>query len=275
MQKNPDNPPERRSLLADHMREHVQKKYTNRIHCHPYSELLVIEHGDVAYTTGGKVLQLGDRSVIYNRAGQIYNHFVKYERIYERYKIKFYEEDLPIPAEAADQVAALLARPYAKRIGEGDFEIINGHARRCCELLGSGRDPMRCAMALLELTLALVKGAKAKRANDEKDDGYVAEVASFIGDHLDERLTIENIAERFFVSRSKLIYDFKAYSRLGVSEYITLGRVERAKELLVLGHSVSSVAKDCGFSSPSYFIKVFSSIVGITPLQFQLKNNRK
>ena len=67
------------------------------------------------------------------------------------------------------------------------------------------------------------------------------------------------------------MYDFKEYCNMTLLDYITLTRIDAAKELLLNGYSVTVASDECGFSSPSYFIKVFRSITGMTPLKFQIK----
>ena len=60
----------------------------------------------------------------------------------------------------------------------------------------------------------------------------------------------------------------------GVSpaRYIMRTRIDLAKTLMADdSRSLTDISEQCGFSSPSYFIKVFSQITGTTPLKFQVR----
>ena len=120
----------------------------------------------------------------------------------------------------------------------------------------------------LYLLSALAKGKRALPSERENVEHYIEEVIEYIKENYRDRITYESLAARFFVSRGKLIYDFKEFAGMSVLEYLTITRIEAAKGMLSNGYSVAAASESCGFSSPSYFIKVFSSITGTTPLKF-------
>jgi len=61
----------------------------------------------------------------------------------------------------------------------------------------------------------------------------------------------------------------KAQLGMCVSEYIIGYRIDEAKKLLDLGHSVTEAATACGFSELSYFSHCFKRIVGVTPREYK------
>jgi len=265
-----DAPPERGGIEASYIRHYTKPEETNRILSHPYSELMIINHGDVKYASGGRVVRLGDKSVIYNRSGVIHNNFVQESRIYERYRIKFYGEDLS-PEDAAGEIEKALLESYTKELCDGDFQLIWELARATQRACAAG-DAILRRKALAMLVLCAARGEDRATLYGRS---YISDVIDYIDMHLGDRLTLDGIADAFFISRTKLIYDFTAYTGVTVNEYITMARLERAKELLGKGYTVSSTALECGFSTPSYFIKVFSTVVGTTPLRYQLARVKK
>lgn len=57
--------------------------------------------------------------------------------------------------------------------------------------------------------------------------------------------------------------------------YLMHYRVEQAAIRLSVGNtSITEVALDCGFNDPSYFIRVFKRLKGVTPKQFQLARHQ-
>ena len=256
-------------LLIDHMRARVSRSSTNRIHNHPYAELVIVERGDTVYTSGGSIRRLGDKTVIYNPPHLIHNPFVQQERLYERLKIKFYPND--IISETIDpNLLKLFTLQTAKELDDVTFDEINAVARG---LFRDSSEDGSLAISLCErsaLIYVLSRIARADERSSWRKRGYIDDVTEYITKNIGEKMTAEDLAARHFVSKSKLNYDFRAYSNMTLNEYITLARIEKAKELLLTGRSVFSIAEECGFSSSSYFIKVFGEVVGSTPLKYQI-----
>ena len=267
-----DESPARGSIHCDYMRDIIEKERTNRIHCHPYAELMVIRQGDVIYTARGETRRLGNKCIIYNRAGMIHNQFVQDDHLYERYKICFYPQDLPASKQEGDLLAKVLDLPLVKELEEEDFDLIYTLCKDIADLSGDiNTDPLTAARCRITLTLILLRLFGAQDRQSRQGESYIAEVVKYISSHLKENLRIEAIAAAFFVSKSKLNYDFRAYCNMSIHEYITMERIEQAKEMLANGYLVSATAEALGFSSPSYFIKVFTAVTGITPLRWQLR----
>lgn len=253
-------------ISIDYEKCYVKRENTNKIISHPFCEVIVLNKGDVVYTAGGRMVHLGDKSVIYNPAGMIHNNFVQQSHIYERYRIRFYGEEL------SAMLSDTIATPFTKKLRDEDFTLIFDLAKSIYtstdKQLSSDILEMRVQHAL---ELIIMNSVYANDREDTESESYVFDVIEYINAHICEKLTIDSIASDFFVSRGKLIYDFTSYCNLSINEYITMARIQKAKSLLIGGYTVSSVAQECGFSSSSYFIKVFSSIEGVTPLKYQTK----
>ena len=263
-------------IIIDYIRYRINPEATNKLHKHPHSELVIIATGDMTYTTGGKIVRVGEKSAVYNRAGLIHNPFVKQTPIYERYKIRFYEQDLMTGnAEFDRMITESLSSSYTKALDEAAFEEVFNLARGMSRVKSEMDDSLlKHEYIMSSLRTIILHCAISKEREEINNDGYIADVVEYINKNLHTGLTIEKIANNFFVSKSKLIYDFKAYCNMTINEYITIGRVEKAKDMLSRGYAVVTVAEASGFSSASYFIKVFASLVGTTPLQYQIKHSR-
>ena len=95
-------------------------------------------------------------------------------------------------------------------------------------------------------------------------------IVAFINQDLSsEELTVEGLCRRFSISRSLLYSISKKTLGMGISEYIRKCRIEAAKEMLIEGGiPIYRIASDCGFSTPSYFTKVFCEQVGCLPKEY-------
>jgi AraC-like DNA-binding protein len=94
-----------------------------------------------------------------------------------------------------------------------------------------------------------------------------------ISDMADGPLSLDDIARRCALSKAYLCRLFKRCTHMTVQQYLTHVRISRAKHLLRdKGRNVTQACFESGFSSPSYFISVFSRIAGVTPKQWAKGN---
>lgn len=259
-------------VSCDYMKGHVSPGRTNSIHCHDEYEFLLIVSGEITYVDNRGSVKMTDKSLVFTKAHEVHNPSTSRARLYERYRIAFKKESLS-DFPFSEKIEKMISNSYKKILSDEDFSELFVYFKGIYELMKSGEnDSFREKLYLLS---ALSKGSDCISKESESEENYVKDVIEYIKENYSEHLTCENIAERFFVSRGKLIYDFRDYADMTLLEYITLTRLEAAKELLLSGYSVTAAAERCGFSSPSYFIKVFFGIVGMTPLKFQTNFLRK
>ena len=66
---------------------------------------------------------------------------------------------------------------------------------------------------------------------------------------------------------------FKEYTHMRPMEYVAHLRIETAKSLLINspGMTVSSISRQVGYASPSYFSAVFRAAEGMTPAEYREK----
>ena len=268
-----DDVPEYGKIFCNYLKSYVTKENTNKTEYHPYSELVVIRQGNIIYTARRQTKRLSGKCVIYNRADTIHNQFVQYDHIYERYRVKFYAKDILSSSEDGWLLSDVLKTSFVKEMCDEDFDLIYALSKSIFEANRSeALSELEKARMFIELKLAILKTYTAPSRDTQHEENYIIDVIKYIYEHLGENLKIEEIATLFFVSKSKLTYDFRAYCNMSIHEYITLERIEKAKDLIENGYMISAVAEMCGFSSSSYFIKVFSSITGMTPLKYQFSH---
>lgn len=94
---------------------------------------------------------------------------------------------------------------------------------------------------------------------------YIQELMHYVVEHLDEDLRVDVLAKKFFVSRTKLIADFRSATRISLHRYVIGIRTAQAKIWLARGQSVTETAQRCGFSQESAFIHMFRRETGLTP----------
>jgi len=100
--------------------------------------------------------------------------------------------------------------------------------------------------------------------------GAILKAVEYINSHIDQTLEIDDICNAVHVSKYYFCRKFKQITGTTVMSYILDTRIASAKSLLENPNiSISDVSEKCGFSSISYFCRVFKEKSDLTPLQFQ------
>ncbi|WP_311198827.1 helix-turn-helix transcriptional regulator [Paenibacillus hexagrammi] len=98
----------------------------------------------------------------------------------------------------------------------------------------------------------------------------VAEACKYVSLHLDKRISLEEVSDHLFLNPSYFSRLFKKEMGETFIEYITRMKMERAKELLdQTTHSVGKICELLGYDNQSYFIKIFKTHSGVTPLEYR------
>ena len=95
------------------------------------------------------------------------------------------------------------------------------------------------------------------------------EIIGYIVEHYAEDLTLENVAEHFYIHPVHLSRTIKNETGITFSATVNRIRIEKAKLLLALGNrKISDIAYDVGFGSPQGFYSAFKKQTGISPADY-------
>ena len=98
-------------------------------------------------------------------------------------------------------------------------------------------------------------------------------ILDYIDSHLDEALTVDELARIACLSRYHFGKMFKQSSGKTPHQYVLARRIERARDLLSRRrNSLVEIALAAGFRNQSHFTSVFSSRVGVTPAAYRRWN---
>lgn len=101
------------------------------------------------------------------------------------------------------------------------------------------------------------------------EDHLTSEIVDYIHAHLYETLPIDQICDKFSISRSTLQNLFKHNLKMPPKEYINEAKLSRSRTLIRNGdRTISEIASMLGFNSIHYFSRKFTHRFGITPSEF-------
>ncbi|MCL4516316.1 MAG: response regulator [Firmicutes bacterium] len=109
-----------------------------------------------------------------------------------------------------------------------------------------------------------IDAIEAFRRNKNRLD--IRGVQTHIDRHFQDPISLETIAQHFFISKEHLSRAFKTFTGENISDYIIRRRMEKAKELILEQRlAIKHVAEMTGYTDLAYFYRVFKKYYGLTP----------
>lgn len=241
-------------------------------HTHTWHELYFFVSGHADYLVEGRLYSLKPGSIMIMRRGEFHKVSPCSNSPYERIVISFSEAALP-PRDAELLLAPFFNRP----LGTGNlFTAREVHSAYIQESLkGIDRAPnlpeqrrlaVQCALytTLYELqSTVLRRGARV--AQEPGIQLLGSSIVDYINAHLFEELSLEILAEKFYLSKNHLNRLFKEASGSTVWEYIRLKRLLAAHWRITDGTAATAAAAECGFHDYSAFYRAYKKHFGVAP----------
>ena len=109
-------------------------------------------------------------------------------------------------------------------------------------------------------------GVSDSKSNKERQLFY--KITEYVNTHFSEDITVQSVAERFFVSRGKVGSVFFKYSGETLKQYLNSIRVKNVNLLMDSGRGITESALESGFQNVRTFNEVYRKIMGITPTEY-------
>ena len=113
---------------------------------------------------------------------------------------------------------------------------------------------------------------KHARPTEAVRDSRIPQLMEYVRLHLNENITVGDLAAHACVTKSHLIRLF--HQALGITplQYVLRKKVQHAQRLLLATDlSVKEIAHKVGFDDVSYFIRLFRKSLGFTPQEYRIK----
>jgi len=241
------------------------KSYVKR-NWHKNMELMYFVQGSGQVFCGTQTFDVSEGDLF------IVNAYLPHEVVSEKainfYYIKVSDWFCEVNELDTDQVYfnELITDPYAKELF---LEVVKEYTG---ELLYKNAG---IRMALLRLLVYLFRnhvvpmdgnrrGVSAKEASIQFALGYIIS-------HVDEKISVDQIAEKVGLSRYYFMREFKKATGETLMSYIQKIRCENAKKMLESErYTLREISEQCGFEEFSYFCTSFKKYTGMTPTNYRL-----
>ncbi len=99
---------------------------------------------------------------------------------------------------------------------------------------------------------------------------HVNEIKNYIEHNFHQKITIEEISRKFYLSRGYVRNIFFEYMNMSPKAYLQKLRMEKAAELIAdTDYSVYEISKAVGYDDQLLFSKMFKKYHGVSPLVFR------
>lgn len=244
-------------------------------HRHGFYEMLFFLEGDVTYVINGTPYPLlpGDLLVIPSNTSHypVFGGTKRYRRV-----VLWLTADFVRSLEQGESLSACLppaeSSGFFFRFPSAEGTRLSERAVALAEEFSYDR-PFGTTMAVLlahELLIHIHRlrlSALQARAPGSASERLIEDVVRFLNENLAGELTLDYIADHFFISKFYLSRVFKQAMGVTPHSYITQRRLALAKQLLFDGVSPTEVPRRCGYADYSGFYRAFRERYGVSPKQ--------
>ena len=238
-------------------------------HYHEFYKVLILVSGSGAYWVEGQRYDLQPGDVVLVGSNSVHRPEFEPGAVYERIIIYIKPEFLHRASVAdcdltkafsgvlrPDKNVSHLLQTMAQNL---ERELAGEEYGR--EIIGNGL----LMQILVQISRQLRRGDSLHPGVNSAKDARIGRIMSYIDTHLGEELSVESIAEQFYLSKFHMMRLFRSGTGTSVNAYIIQRRLMLARELIAQGIPATESCFRAGFGSYSAFTRAYGKYYGTTP----------
>ena len=116
----------------------------------------------------------------------------------------------------------------------------------------------------------------ASSRTDDPRHRQIEQIACYIAENCCSPLSLNSIAEQFYMNKCYLSRIFKEITGFTVNGYLHARRIQKARSLLIQNSmNISEVAEAAGYENLTYFERVFKKHTGMSPLEYRKQYGKR
>lgn len=254
-------------------------------HTHDYYEFYFLLEGNVSIQVDGEIYPLRFGDIILIPPGIAHRPLIhNYNVPYRRFVLWISQEYCSHLLSLSHHYGYLLQyvqlnKTYIFHNERVSFNTIQSMILRLLEELHSDRFGREAQINLCVNDLLLHLNRTIYERNHptvrSTEASLYHRVITYIESHIEEDLSLDNLAAVFFVSKYHIAHTFKENLGISVHQYITKKRLTLCREAILGNREITEVYLSFGFGDYSSFYRAFKKEYGVSPKAFKEMQNVK
>lgn len=244
-------------------------------HYHDFNKILIFLRGDVTYTIEGRSYDLKPNDIVFVNAGEVHHPVIHSDAAYERiiiyvspdfiqsYQGEDYDLGFCFQQAHKEQSHVLRVNSFAgSKLG-----IVTNELEQSLHDTDYANE-LYHNLLFLEFMIQLNRAAihdNIHYISNSSSNQKILAVLDYLNSHLTEDISIDQLADSFYLSRYHLMHTFKEETGYTIGNYLSTKRLILAKELIANGMPITDACFECGFQNYSTFSRAFKKNFGQAP----------
>lgn len=262
-----------------HLTDTAKREFS--FHYHDFNKILILLNGDVSYTIEGRSYQLSQNDIVFVNAGEVHKPVIESDAPYERIVI-YVSPDFLTSYQKGDAdlntcfKQAHKEQSHVLRIKSFANSRLNGSIQKLEASLHDKdfANELYHEILFLEFMIELNRASLCDAISYIRNTAAnktILSVIEYLNAHLTEDISIDTLAEQFFLSRYYLMHAFKEETGYTIGNYLATKRLLLAKEMIATGRPITEVCYACGYKNYSTFSRAYKKTFGKAPREMHFE----
>ena len=244
-------------------------------HFHDFHKILLLMKGNVSYCVEGRTYDLQADDIVFVPAGEVHRPVLHDTAIYERIIIYISKDYLNTYRTDNYDLAQCLIEAHQKqshvlRVPAFGTTKLGQIVRELEQSLDSNEyaNELYHNLLFLEFMIQLNRVAihdGIEYLSNSSSNKKMIDVIDYLNEHLTDDLSIDFLAETFYLSRYHLMHAFKEETGYTIGNYLSTKRLLLARDRIRQGEPITNVCYECGFRNYSTFSRAYKKSFGCSP----------
>ena len=239
-------------------------------HMHNDYELFYFMEGDAEYIIGSAVYHLEKHDLLIIKPLTYHHLHLLSSEPYERAHFNFLQKDvLPevlsfLENEEVSSIFHIPPENPIRRIFDELKQMQTVYSET--EFNYFKHTALNLILLHLKYDYPFITPKSAKSLTFANND-VLLNIIQYIDDNSDKVITVNDLANKFYMSPSWIVHTFKNALNISVTQYINKRRISFAQKLLLSGISAHKAAELCDYDNYTTFFRQYKKYLGKSPME--------
>lgn len=249
------------------------------LHAHNYYEFYFFLEGDIEMQIGEKMYPVEFGDIMLIPPSLFHRPLIKsQDNPYRRFVFWISQEFCNHLLQSSPEYAYIMQyveteKSYIFHTDQMAFHTVQSKLLRLLEEMHAkkfGRDA-QISICINDLILCLNRLAYEQNTPKRKNSEYMLyqQIAQYIEDHIEDDLSLEELAKKFYVSKYHIAHIFKDNMGISIHQFITKKRLLLCKDAISGKMNITEAYQKFGFGDYSSFYRAFKKEFGVSPKDFR------